>query len=194
MKLLPLALATASLTTAQAHAQTAPLDTAATRATYAQPSKRIQSKSGGPESPIVKRSYTTNGKGVQVELIERADGRKEERPYVPLPLLFAVGSDELLDGVSRDNVRELAAILRDFTAKGASFSIQGHASAEGDGQANLTLSERRAEKIRSLLVEAHGLGKASLSAQGFGSTSAKARPDAPENERQKDRRVLVVKN
>ncbi|MFZ4763439.1 MAG: OmpA family protein [Roseimicrobium sp.] len=182
------------LTTAL-HAQTAaPLDTAAARATLAVPAKRLVSKAAAEPSPVVRRSYGKSAKGVDVEILDRADGRREERPYVAVPILFVKNSDELLDTVSRSNVRELAAIVRDFTAKGARFTIQGHASAEGDAQHNHSLSDRRAAKIRSLLVDGHGLEASSLSATGFGASCATAPATAPESELQKDRRVLVVKD
>jgi outer membrane protein OmpA-like peptidoglycan-associated protein len=112
---------------------------------------------------------------------------------VAVPLLFRVNTDELLDSTSRENVAKVARILKDLAEQNATFAIEGHASAEGDGQRNLDLSKLRAAKIQSLLRD-QGVPAAVLVRQeGFGSAHAQNPPNAPEARLQEDRRVLVVK-
>lgn len=137
---------------------------------------------------VTKRFYTKDA-----VVVTRASGAKEEHPYVALPLLFRVNTDELLDGTSKDNVAKVAQVLKDLAAKNATFAIEGHASAEGDGPRNLALSKLRAAKIQALLRD-QGVPTAVLVRQeGFGSTHAQNAATAPEAKLQEDRRVLVVK-
>ena len=137
---------------------------------------------------VTKRFYTKDA-----VVVTRASGAKEEHPYVAVPLLFRVNTDELLDATSKDNVTKVAQVLKELGAQNATFAIEGHASAEGDGQRNLDLSKLRAAKIQSLLRE-QGVPSAVLVRQeGFGSVHAQNPANAPESKLQEDRRVLVVK-
>jgi outer membrane protein OmpA-like peptidoglycan-associated protein len=174
-------------------AQTAaPLDPAAARATLSEQAEKPKFRS---KAAVQGRSYSRNSKGVDVEIVEYASGQKEEHPYVPVPLLFRVDTDELLDDVSRHNLRELAAILHDLSATGVRFVIQGHTSAEGNYEHNKALSDKRAQKIRDLLVQSLGLSSDAVKETlGFGSEFARVPANAPESNRQQDRRVLVVRD
>ncbi len=141
-------------------------------------------KSADPET---KRVYTKDA-----VVVTHASGIVDRQPYAAIPILFRVNSDELLDRVSQQNVRETAAALRPLLADGARFTVEGHASAEGSEQRNLELSKLRAAKIRALLTEGERLDGGKLNDRGFGATHAQA-TTALESERQKDRRVLVVR-
>jgi outer membrane protein OmpA-like peptidoglycan-associated protein len=69
--------------------------------------------------------------------------------------------------------------------------VGGHASAEGDDNYNLDLSRRRAESVRSYLIE-HGVKAESISATGYG----EKRPiveNATEQGRSVNRRVELVR-
>jgi outer membrane protein OmpA-like peptidoglycan-associated protein len=130
---------------------------------------------------------------IDVEVVHRSDGTTEVRPYVPLPILFVVNSDQLLDETSRSNVDAMAGVLRDLcSSEGAGFSVQGHTSAEGGRAANQALSERRAARIHALLT-AGGVEAKALTAIGLGEDAARVSENAPERERQQDRRVLIVR-
>jgi outer membrane protein OmpA-like peptidoglycan-associated protein len=174
-------------------AQTAaPLNVEGARATLSEQAEKPKFRS---KAAVQSRTYGVNAKGVNVEIVEYASGQKEEHPYVPVPLLFKVDTDELLDDVSRRNLRELAAILHDLSEKGARFVIQGHTSAEGSADHNKVLSDKRAQKIRSLLVEGLGIpADAVKDTIGFGSEFAHSSANAPEAQRQQDRRVLIVRD
>ena len=69
--------------------------------------------------------------------------------------------------------------------------VGGHASSEGDDNYNLDLSQRRAESVRSYLIE-HGVKAESMSAAGYG----EQRPivaNANEQGRSVNRRVELVR-
>ncbi|MCB1206570.1 MAG: OmpA family protein [Verrucomicrobiae bacterium] len=122
------------------------------------------------------------------------DGLTVERPYVPLPFLFVVGQDSLRDASSRRNVKEMSSILKGLKSRDGQvrFEIQGHISAEGETKANRTLSENRASRIRSLLLP-RGVEARILNPVGLGEGAAQHGKNAPEAERQLDRRVLIVR-
>ena len=85
-----------------------------------------------------------------------------------------------------------AATLRDNPQLRA--TVEGHTDSTGEDRYNQWLSERRAESVRSLLVDREGVNPAQINAQGFG----EARPVADNNTsegRAKNRRVeLVLRN
>lgn len=170
-----------------------PLDTAAAAAQLSQAAKKPRFT---PKSPIRSRTYNVNAKGAGVEIIEFEDGQKEERPYVAVPILFVVGKDELLDSVSSDNVTKTASVLREIIRADpkARFTVQGHTSAEGDEAANQALSEKRAAKIVTLLTAVNEVPASQLSQSAFGEMHAAAKETAPEADRQRDRRVLIVRD
>lgn len=130
-----------------------------------------------------------------IKIVPRNDGSVEEQPYVPIPILFKVNSDELLDATSVENIRRVADSLAKIwrSDPSAVFDIEGHASAEGDAEANLALSRLRAAKIRTLLEDLSMAPAGSLNAVGFGETFARHAESAPGALLQEDRRVLVVR-
>lgn len=152
----------------------------------------VEPVSGNPTSPA--GSIDSDAALIDVEVLHYEDKGTVERPYVPLPILFVVGDDTLLDETSRRNVDEMASILRDLSAadRGVRFEIQGHTSAEGDTAANQALSDSRASRILSLLL-ARGVEAKTLSTVGLGEEAAQHPETASEAERQLDRRVLIVR-
>ena len=128
-----------------------------------------------------------------VVTIEEVDGTIKELPYVVLPIFFKVNSDELLDAQSEENLKKLAAKLQESNLRGAQFTVEGHSSTEGARALNQELSERRADRIFSMLVRKFGVEAARLSAKGFGADAPEAIPELTEKDRQRNRRVLIVK-
>ncbi len=92
---------------------------------------------------------------------------------------FKVDSDELKPS-SFTVLNEAAAILREH--EDICLEIQGHASAEGDDDYNMDLSQRRAESVMRYLVN-QGISEKRLVAIGYGET----RPIAEDTQ---DGRVL----
>ena len=125
--------------------------------------------------------------------IEESDGVRKELPYVVLPILFKVNSDELLNAESAANLRLLAAKLKEAQFSTAHFVVEGHTSTEGTEEHNVDLSRRRAESILMLLTTEFKVDPSRLSTHGFGPRHPEVTPELTEQDRQRNRRVLVVR-
>ena len=80
------------------------------------------------------------------------------------PLLFDAGQATIRDE-SASTLDRAAEIL--VEVEGAAVSIAGHTDSQGDAEANLVLSEARAEAVLQALVE-RGVDPGSVIAEGFG--------------------------
>ncbi len=96
---------------------------------------------------------------------------------------FKVGSAELPD-MLRKQLDVFADVLRGKAGSGRTVRIEGHADASGTPEANQALSERRAEAVKSYLVD-KGADASMLEAVGLGATAPKVTKDpfAAENRR-----------
>src|SRR6478735_1444413 len=81
---------------------------------------------------------------------------------------------------------EIAGVIKKAT-HAKKIAIEGHASAEGDKNLNLKLSDARAKAVMKYLVD-HGIEKERLTAKGFGSSKPIAANETEEG-REKNRRV-----
>ena len=68
------------------------------------------------------------------------------------------------------------------------FLIEGHTDAVGSDEANLALSDRRAEAVATALSDVFGIPPENLSTQGYGEQYLKVRTQEPERE---NRRVAI---
>ena len=100
------------------------------------------------------------------------------------PVQFATGSAEILAD-SQPVLDEVATIL--VTAPGLNLNVEGHTDNTGDPASNLSLSQGRAEAVRTYLVNA-GVGEERLTAIGAGDASPIADNDTSEG-RQQNRRI-----
>jgi len=82
-------------------------------------------------------------------------------------VLFANDSD-VVENPNEKDIVELAAFLKRYGKVRA--LIEGHASAPGDADYNLALSQRRADAFKAVLVEQHGIDTSRLSTKGYGET------------------------
>lgn len=71
-----------------------------------------------------------------------------------------------------------------------SFSIEGHTDGDGTDESNLTLSEKRAEAVRTYITE-NGVAASRLTVKGFGESKPIASNDTDEG-KAKNRRVEFV--
>ena len=100
--------------------------------------------------------------------------------------------------VNSDHVRdESAPILKEIADALArnpqwQLTIDGHTDSVGSAQANMELSRRRSEAVRSALVQRYNIAASRLSAQGHGDTMPKESNDTPEG-RARNRRVELVR-
>ena len=126
----------------------------------------------------------------QVTVLESKGFRQQDGNYLlglQNKVLFGFDSSDL-QGDTRTMIGELG---RELAAVGIrSAGIEGHASAEGDVDYNLKLSERRAEAVRRTLV-AGGLSDAAMRVRGLGALDPIA-PNDSEEGRQQNRRVVIV--
>ena len=105
-----------------------------------------------------------------------------------LLIVFTTGSSTLTPE-SRTALDVVARAMQSDALAGLAFRVEGHADARGDAEANLKLSQARAESVVGYLVTQHAILPERLTPQGKGSSEPmnKDRIDAPEN-----RRVAIV--
>ncbi|WGS19582.1 MULTISPECIES: OmpA family protein [unclassified Bradyrhizobium] len=110
------------------------------------------------------------------------------KPKIDLEIHFDYNSAEINRG-STQAVQELGKALSDPSLLGSTFLIAGHTDAIGGEGYNQDLSERRADTIKTYLVEHYGLNGSNLVTVGYGKTRPKD-PNAPFDPT--NRRVQVV--
>lgn len=107
-------------------------------------------------------------------------------------ILFKQGSTQFADPYSYDIVAALGAAMSDPSVDGYQFVVEGHASAEGDYESNMLLSQQRAERIVREIVR-QGVSPDRLIPVGYGESEARSPANADESVRRQDRRVVVFK-
>jgi outer membrane protein OmpA-like peptidoglycan-associated protein len=117
----------------------------------------------------------------------REEGARGTVITLPTGILFATGKTELLPA-STTQLDQVVAALEKVGER--DVVVEGYTDSVGGEEANQSLSQRRAEAVRSYLV-AHGLPPVRVSARGMGP----ARPlgdNATVEGRAKNRRVEIV--
>ena len=133
-----------------------------------------------PEEPVVTRSLR-----VQRDTPGQQAARK---PSASLLITFETNSADLTPQAKKQ-LDVVAAALRNNKLAEYGFSVEGHADPRGLHDANLSLSQQRAESVRNYLISAHSIDAKRLKAVGKGDSevlNAKD-PAAVEN-----RRVTIV--
>lgn len=103
-------------------------------------------------------------------------------------LNFKTGSADITPE-SDEQISNIAAILKAFPK--TKIKIGGYTDKTGDATVNKELSQKRADAVLAAL-KAKGANAAQLEgAEGYGAEFAKAAADAPDAEKQKDRRISV---
>ncbi|MBX3622852.1 MAG: OmpA family protein [Rhizobacter sp.] len=138
-----------------------------------------------PPEPVVTRSLKVsrdNGAGVLAA--------PKKKPSASLLITFETNSSELT-AAAKQQLDVVAAALKNDRLADYTFNVEGHADPRGSAEANLVLSQQRAESVRSYLVTEHNIAADRLKAEGKGDTDLLNRkvPTAPEN-----RRVTIVTN
>jgi outer membrane protein OmpA-like peptidoglycan-associated protein len=131
----------------------------------------------------VERAYT-------LDEIRRSQPLRQRMPRVDLDTItFEFGSWELpADQI--DQLRVIAEGLREAISRNPNeiFLVEGHTDAVGGDDDNLTLSDRRAETIATILTERFQIPAENLTTQGYGEQYLKVATEAPE---QQNRRVTL---
>jgi len=109
------------------------------------------------------------------------------RVTMPGGLLFASDSAAVQPSVLGD----LRAVARNLTEyPDSTVTVTGHTDDTGSAEYNQALSERRAESVKSVLVQ-QGVASARVRAVGRGETQPVATNSTPEG-RQQNRRVEII--
>jgi outer membrane protein OmpA-like peptidoglycan-associated protein len=85
-----------------------------------------------------------------------------------------------------DAIEKLADLMKEYPE--TTTVIEGHADNRGNYEYNIKLSDRRAESVRSYLIEKFGIEPSRISTKGYGYTKPIASNDT-EAGRQKNRRI-----
>lgn len=102
-------------------------------------------------------------------------------------VLFATGKAELMGGAA-SNLDKLASFLKEYPERTA--EIEGHTDNVGSADLNRGLSQRRADSVKSYLVQ-QGVQSSRLSTTGKGFDSPVANNDSAAG-RQQNRRVEII--
>ena len=108
---------------------------------------------------------------------------------VPGELLFAEGSDQVQTAAAYDTLAKVAELIGMYDDR--QVLIIGHSDARGDAARNRQLSERRAERVKQILVNSFEIEADRLSTEGRGDTLPIASNATPEG-RRANRRVEVL--
>ncbi len=103
-------------------------------------------------------------------------------------LNFETGSAELTPE-SNSQVSNIVAILKAYPA--LEVKIGGYTDKTGDSLSNLALSQSRADAVVTAIKAAGASASQVTGGEGYGSQFAKTAADAPDGERQKDRRIAI---
>lgn len=117
-------------------------------------------------------------------------GLEDRRPSAALLITFETNSSQL-DARSREQLDVVASAIKGEKLKSYAFDIEGHADPRGSTDANLTLSQLRAQSVIGYLIKEHGITAERLRPVGKGDCAPLNQQDAsaPEN-----RRVSIVTN
>jgi OOP family OmpA-OmpF porin len=173
-------LAVCALSAAPAMAQ----DAAATAAAAASGPSQVDVGSSVPSVAAVKEGLFPEDACKELEANGfKCMGFKPAIKYSLPASSFATGS-AALPALLKRQLDVFAEVLKGKRGTGRQVKIVGHADASGSQAGNLTLSQRRAEAVRSYLVN-KGADPAMLTAVGLGSAEPKnkANPYASENRR-----------
>ncbi len=126
---------------------------------------------------------------MQAELAKLAETRTTERGFiVTQPGLFFDSGKSVLKAGARNTLSKIADQLK--INDHLTIAIEGHTDSVGTDALNQSLSEKRAEAVRSYL-RSRGIPADRMTVTGMGETSPVATNDTPAG-RQQNRRVEIV--
>jgi outer membrane protein OmpA-like peptidoglycan-associated protein len=158
----------------------------------AQQSVTIQTKNRELESERKARQEAEKNAAAAVASLREIAQVKEESRGTVITLdgavLFVTGKSELMP-LARQKLDEVAKAMQDLDDK-QTIVVEGHTDSKGNDDANMVLSQARAESVRSYLVS-RGVKAERISAVGRGEAQPVASNDTPEG-RANNRRVEIV--
>ena len=88
-----------------------------------------------------------------------------------------------------EEIKNVGEFMKLFPSTNA--TIEGHTDSTGDDDYNQGLSERRANAVRQVLIDQHGVDASRIKAVGYGESQPRADNDTKDG-RQQNRRVMAV--
>ena len=104
---------------------------------------------------------------------------------VDLNVLFELNSSVIRSAFD-DEIARIAEVMRENP--GVQAVVEGHTDSTGTPEYNMWLSERRANAVKTMLVEKHGVPESQLKAVGYGQTQPRG-DNATREGREQNRRV-----
>jgi len=137
-----------------------------------------------PNNPMLVGTfrYAEGGKTLKQQLDEAGK-------IVTHGILFDSGSDKI-KGESYKTLADIGALLTENPT--LRLSIEGHTDSDGADDYNLNLSQRRAESVRTYLIDNFKVDKTRLESKGWGESKPIDKNDTPEG-KANNRRVELVK-
>lgn len=152
--------------------------------------KSLTRNLSGTKTPqeIQRQSFinSVRGKSRSLSLDERTEVATiaKERPSIDLEIYFDYNSAEIANKAVPD-LMNLGRALTNPALQGGVFLLSGHTDAKGGRDYNQALSERRAQSVKTFLMQNFRIPGENLVAAGYGKEHLKnqANPLAPENRR-----------
>lgn len=144
----------------------------------------VQAKESSFLNTVRNRSTRSLSMGEREQIAELA----ATKPNIDLEIQFDYNSAAIAK-TSMPSVQALGKALSDPSLKGSTFVVAGHTDAIGGEEYNQGLSERRADTIKTYLVQNYGLSGTDLVTVGYGKTKLK---DTANGADPINRRVQVV--
>ena len=146
-----------------------------------------------PQNLPIPQGATMTG---NVELYNKpvltTDNMRDSLNFDGLFIMSAVYFDNGKDALRGESDSELANLAALFTRyPQLKIEVQGHTDNVGDPTANLTLSQNRADRVRSMLTTKYGIAGDRIRSRGFGQTKPTATNDTPDG-RRLNRRVEIA--
>jgi len=112
----------------------------------------------------------------------------KETVSVELEVLFDLNK-AVVKPAFYEEIKNVGEFMKLFPSTSA--TIEGHTDSTGDDGYNQGLSERRANAVRQVLIDQHGVDASRVKAVGYGESQPRADNDTKEG-RQQNRRVMAV--
>ena len=139
--------------------------------------------------------YKDEGNYCMIKSFRFAEGGKsmrqqleEDGKIVTHGILFDSGS-HTIKGESYKTLKEIGRLFEDEPE--LKLSIEGHTDSDGADDYNNDLSQKRAESVRSYLIEKYGVSSSNLEAKGWGESKPIDTNDSPEG-KANNRRVELI--
>jgi OmpA-OmpF porin, OOP family len=118
------------------------------------------------------------------------DALKTDGRWATQGILFDTGKSDIKPE-STPTLKQIAAALKEHPE--LKVEIQGHTDNVGKADANLKLSQARADAVKTTLAKEYGVGEGQLTAKGYGDTKPSGDNKTAEG-RANNRRVELVKS